>query len=372
MQRAAARPRRGGRCRCCRTGCTGAASSLLVGPGTTAATRCGPVPRLAGAGRGVDAVLPCGPRRTRRDWPRWSRPAAGCVAGGVGLRRTAAAVRWPEADVVVDGLLGIGGRPGLPGAGGSAGGGRPRRRGGRRRRPAQRRRPGHRRDRPVDDVCADVTVTFGVAKPVPCCPATEPAGGLVAVVDIGLDLAGPDPAVRAARAATTSRALLAGARARTTTSTPAACSASSPAGDVHRCRGARCTAAPSRPAPAWCATSDPGRRPTWCAPAGPRSCPAPVGCRPGWSGRGSTRRRRGHGREQRRRGPSRPWPRASRPSSTPGPRPARTARPAGRRPTLLTPHAGELARLLTRLDRPRSSAPTSRRRPLHHARRRPS
>ena len=95
-----------------------------------------------------------------------------------------------EADVVVDGLLGIGGRPGLsdeaaawvdeipedawvvavdlPSGADPAG-------------------------EVVlgDAVFADETVTFGVAKPVHLLPATEPAVGRLTVIDIGLDLARP-------------------------------------------------------------------------------------------------------------------------------------------------------------------------------------
>ena len=95
-----------------------------------------------------------------------------------------------EADVVVDGLLGIGGRPGLsdeaaawvdeipedawvvavdlPSGADPAG-------------------------EVVlgDAVFADETVTFGVAKPVHLLPATEPAVGRLTVIDIGLDLALP-------------------------------------------------------------------------------------------------------------------------------------------------------------------------------------
>ena len=36
-------------------------------------------------------------------------------------------------------------------------------------------------------VFADETVTFGVAKPVHLLPATEPAVGVLTVVDIGVD-----------------------------------------------------------------------------------------------------------------------------------------------------------------------------------------
>jgi hydroxyethylthiazole kinase-like uncharacterized protein yjeF len=95
-----------------------------------------------------------------------------------------------EADVVVDGLLGIGGRPGLSGAAAEwvvkvpedawvvavdlpSGAD-----------PAGEVALG-------DAVFADETVTFGVAKPVHLLPATEPAVGRLTVVDIGLALGSP-------------------------------------------------------------------------------------------------------------------------------------------------------------------------------------
>ncbi|WP_131103690.1 bifunctional ADP-dependent NAD(P)H-hydrate dehydratase/NAD(P)H-hydrate epimerase [Ornithinimicrobium sufpigmenti] len=92
-----------------------------------------------------------------------------------------------EADLVVDGLLGIGGRPGLGGAmdlavaavpdtayllsvdlpsGADPGG----------------------RERPGRMVYADETVTFGMLKPVHLLPATEPAVGTLTVVDIGVEM----------------------------------------------------------------------------------------------------------------------------------------------------------------------------------------
>ena len=96
-----------------------------------------------------------------------------------------------EADVVVDGLLGIGGRPGLsaeaaewvdeipedawvvavdlPSGADPAG-----------------------EVTLGDAVFADETVTFGVPKPVHLLPATEPAVGRLTVIDIGLDLSRPD------------------------------------------------------------------------------------------------------------------------------------------------------------------------------------
>lgn len=90
-----------------------------------------------------------------------------------------------QADLVVDGLLGIGGRPGLRGAMATAveqvpdtayvlsvdlpSGVDP----------DGLRRPG-------DAVLADETVTFGMLKPVHLLPATEPAVGRLTVVDIGV------------------------------------------------------------------------------------------------------------------------------------------------------------------------------------------
>ena len=95
-----------------------------------------------------------------------------------------------EADVVVDGLLGIGGRPGLSAEAAAwvdeipedawvvavdlpSGAD-----------PAGEVVLG-------DAVFADETVTFGVAKPVHLLPATEPAVGRLTVIDLGLDLALP-------------------------------------------------------------------------------------------------------------------------------------------------------------------------------------
>ncbi len=102
-----------------------------------------------------------------------------------------------EADVVVDGILGIGGRPGLEGeaaewvdaipeeawvvavdlpSGADPAG-----------------------EVPLGDaVFADETVTFGVAKPVHLLGATEPAVGRLTVIDIGLDLGAGRTAYRPA------------------------------------------------------------------------------------------------------------------------------------------------------------------------------
>ena len=99
-----------------------------------------------------------------------------------------------RAEVVLDGITGIGGRPGLP--------------------PFARPWVDAIRDRawvisvdtpsgqPVeggdalaDAVFADETVTFGAPKPVHLLPPTEAACGVLTVIDIGLDLTDATPAV---------------------------------------------------------------------------------------------------------------------------------------------------------------------------------
>ncbi|WP_226345681.1 bifunctional ADP-dependent NAD(P)H-hydrate dehydratase/NAD(P)H-hydrate epimerase [Agilicoccus flavus] len=120
--------------------------------------------------------------------------AAGDAAPEVPEALRAALEALAEADVVVDGMIGIGGRPGLSGVGavladaigpdayvvavdlpsGTDPGG----------------------ERVVPDaVFADETVTFGVAKPVHVL-AGAPATGLLTVVDIGVTPAGPPAAER--------------------------------------------------------------------------------------------------------------------------------------------------------------------------------
>lgn len=100
------------------------------------------------------------------------------------------ALALAEADLVVDGLLGIGGRPGLGGvmaalarevpdaaylvavdlpSGTDPAGLQP----------------------PADAVLADETVTFGMLKPVHLLPATERAVGRLTAVDIGVPMTGP-------------------------------------------------------------------------------------------------------------------------------------------------------------------------------------
>src|SRR5689334_13523427 len=116
--------------------------------------------------------------------------------GADGVQVVAADGDWAgalaNADLVVDGVLGIGGRPGLPEAAQAwvdaipeaayvvavdlpSG-----------QDPAGRTVA-------EDAVFADETVTFGVAKPVHLLPASEAAVGRLTIIDIGLELAGsPD------------------------------------------------------------------------------------------------------------------------------------------------------------------------------------
>lgn len=164
---------------------------LLVGPGSNGGDALWAGARLAARGARVDAVL------TRDQAHEAGLAALGAAGGrvhrgdGTGTRAALAA-----ASVVVDGLLGIGGRPGLADL------------------------PARLVDAVPDDcvvvavdlpsgvdpdsgetpgphVWADLTVTFGVAKPCLLLPPADRAAGLVRVVDIGLDdhLRGLAPAV---------------------------------------------------------------------------------------------------------------------------------------------------------------------------------
>jgi hydroxyethylthiazole kinase-like uncharacterized protein yjeF len=171
-------------CRARLAECRGSSVVALVGPGNNGGDALYAVAQLAEDG--FDCVVLHG------DWE--------VHQGGLGAAR-AAGVRvldpsgdWSSdlgsADLVVDGLLGIGGRPGLPAqavawvdaipesayvlavdlpSGHDPGGERASETG----------------------VFADETVTFGVAKPVHLLPATEVAVGRLTVVDIGLWVDGP-------------------------------------------------------------------------------------------------------------------------------------------------------------------------------------
>ena len=161
----------------------GDAVAAMVGPGNNGADALYAVARLADAGWNAVAV--------HHDTVHEGARAAAEVAGVV---LTTDPTVLGEADVVLDGILGIGARPGLPGwarawvaalpdtahviavdlpsgqdpMGGSL---------------------------DPDGVLADETVTFSVAKPVHLIPPTEQACGVLTVVDIGIDL-DSDPVVR--------------------------------------------------------------------------------------------------------------------------------------------------------------------------------
>jgi len=154
----------------------GKAVAALVGPGNNGADALFAVARLAEAGWNAVAV--------HHDTVHEGARAAAAAAG---VLLTTDASGLAEADVVLDGILGIGARPGLPdwAAGWLAalsdtayviavdlpsgqdpmGGGLD-----------------------PDGVFADETVTFSLAKPVHLLPPTEQACGLLTVVDIGLEV----------------------------------------------------------------------------------------------------------------------------------------------------------------------------------------
>ncbi len=160
----------------------------LVGPGNNGADALYAVARLAAAGCNAAAVH----ADAVHDGALEAAHAAGVVvARGTGAQASGLVA---EADLVLDGILGIGGRAGMPAWGRSwleavsdtayvlsvdlPSGQDP---------------AGETLD--PDGVFADETVTFSVAKPVHLLPPTEQAVGLLTVVDIGLTLAG-SPAVR--------------------------------------------------------------------------------------------------------------------------------------------------------------------------------
>ncbi|THA84723.1 NAD(P)H-hydrate epimerase [Streptomyces sp. A0592] len=161
----------------------GARVVLLVGPGDNGGDALYAGARLARRGAGVTAV-PMDPERMH---------AGGLAALGAAGGRVAQAVPQ-RADLVVDGLLGIGGRGGLRPAGAAL---------------AERIPPGVpvvAVDLPsgVDAdtgevagpaVTADVTVTFGAYKPGLLIDPGASRAGAVHLVDIGLEL--PEPEVEA-------------------------------------------------------------------------------------------------------------------------------------------------------------------------------
>ena len=163
--------------------CDGETVAALVGPGNNGADALYAVARLADAGWNAVAV--------HHDHVHEGARAAAEAAGVV---LTTDPSGLGEADVVLDGILGIGARPGLPRwavgwlaalsetahviavdlpSGQDPMGG----------------------ELDPDGVFADETVTFSVAKPVHLLPPTEQACGLLTVVDIGLEV-DDEPVVR--------------------------------------------------------------------------------------------------------------------------------------------------------------------------------
>lgn len=164
----------------------------LVGPGNNGADTLYTIARLAR--RGFDATAVCvdpqsSPTVTAAAEQARSRGVR--ILTGEGAEALTAIAR---AEVVLDGITGIGGRPGLP--------------------PFARAWVDTIRDRtwviavdtpsgqPVeggpmvaDAVFADETVTFGAPKGVHLLPSTEPTCGILTVLDIGLDLTDATPTV---------------------------------------------------------------------------------------------------------------------------------------------------------------------------------
>ncbi len=155
----------------------------LVGAGNNGATPCMPwrtSPSPASAARPRSTPTTSTRGRSRRPGPRGSS----LVSGAEALEDVA------EADIVLDGIVGLGGRPGLPAAAAAWVAAIPddahviavdl---------PSGQAADGTGFD--PDGVLADETVTFSVAKPVHLLPPTEQACGSLTVVDIGLTLRDP-------------------------------------------------------------------------------------------------------------------------------------------------------------------------------------
>ena len=166
--------------------------TALVGPGNNGADTLFAIARLAK--RGFLATAVCvdpSASEVQTQAAELARSRGVVVLDGASREAITAIHR---AEVVLDGITGIGGRPGLP--------------------PFARPWVDAIRDRtwvisvdtpsgqPVDGgdaiadaVFADETVTFGAPKPVHLLPPTETACGLLTVIDIGLDLSEATPAV---------------------------------------------------------------------------------------------------------------------------------------------------------------------------------
>ena len=329
-------------------GAYGARVLLLVGAGNNGgdALHAGALlarPRCAGGG--AAAGRPGARGRARRAAPG-RRPGRRRGDGDVG-----------DVDLVLDGILGIGGRGGLRG---------PRGRGRGRARPTARwswpstcpaastRRTGEVAGAAVR---ADVTVTFGALKTGLLVDPGAAHAGVVELVDIGLDL--PPAAVEVLQADDVAGAAAAGGpRVRQVP-------------PRRRGRGRR-VARSTRGPPCSASAARCGAVPGWCATSARDEPAALVRARwPEVGGRGGPGAGLGRGvRWRRRRG--RPAATGRWPTTCPTVVDADAldgcSRQSGRRgrsvPLLLTPHAGELARLVG-ADRDDVEA-----RRLHHARRR--
>ena len=166
--------------------------TALVGPGNNGADALYAVARLAKRGFETSAVcIDTTASQVQTEAAELARHRGATVLAADSPEALTAISR---AEVVLDGITGIGGRPGLP--------------------PFARPWVDAIRDRawvisvdtpsgqPVeggdalaDAVFADETVTFGAPKPVHLLPPTEAACGVLTVIDIGLDLTEATPAV---------------------------------------------------------------------------------------------------------------------------------------------------------------------------------
>jgi ADP-dependent NAD(P)H-hydrate dehydratase / NAD(P)H-hydrate epimerase len=171
-------------CRARLSGSPGASVVALVGPGNNGADALYAAAHLADEGFDCTAL--------QGDWSLPAGDRGSWEAAGVRVVDTTGdwAAALDAADLVVDGVLGIGGRPGLPAPAGEWIQGIPES-----AYVVSVDLPSGQDPQgqlPSDQgVFADETVTFGVAKPVHLLPATELAVGRLTVVDIGLTVEGP-------------------------------------------------------------------------------------------------------------------------------------------------------------------------------------
>ena len=158
----------------------GVGSPCWSAAGTTAGTRFSPPPGWRPAKRRCRAAVADGTEEGGR-----RRPLRVGRGGGDDERQATRPGPDRGADLVLDGMVGIGGRGGLRARRG-AGRRRPRGRPGRRGRPAERGRRGHRRGA-GSAVRAEATVTFGTLKPGLLMIPARTQAGAASWVDIGVD-----------------------------------------------------------------------------------------------------------------------------------------------------------------------------------------